>query len=396
MSQITDYQTDKTCPVCGSKPDAPFYQMTGVPTLDGAVGETLEEAQACPVGDVTLCLCGTCGWIGNASFEPGRLSYEKYHFSLQHSPAFEAFVGQLVDSLADRHNLSGGRVMDVGCGAGDFLRTFAKRQPITGLGIDPSIAAGTETFDRGSVTFERGLLKPEHSGFHADLSCCRHVLNSMPDPLDLLRQIRAVAADKPDTRFYFEVPHASRTFNNDIVWNIAYEHHNWFNETSFRVLCERAGYEVTAIGPCWGDEYLGAECVLGDPKPDSVAPAETIEALRKRVAEFAETVRTYAQKWSERLAELNKTGKRVAIWGAGARALLFLNQIENMDHVGCVVDINPDRQGRYLAHICVKIDAPEAIHDFKPDLMLISNSAFAEEIKAQARELGINAEMEVF
>ena len=213
--------TTGSCPLCQSQLEPPVYQLSGIPTLDGAVGESLEKAMSIPEGDVEISLCGNCGWIGNAAFDASRLSYEKFHFSLQHSPAFESFVVELVDRLNNRYDLEGRKVLDVGCGNGDFLRTFAARVTITGLGVDPSIAPGTEHFDCGTVTYERGVLQPRHAGFGANLVCCRHVLNSMPDPIGLLSDIRSAAGDEPSTVFYFEVPYADRTFNDDIVWNLA-------------------------------------------------------------------------------------------------------------------------------------------------------------------------------
>jgi len=286
-------------------------------------------------------------------------------------------------------------VLDVGCGSGDFLRAFADRAPVEGLGIDPSITAGTEQHEQGRVTFERGLLEPRHAAFDADLICCRHVLNSMPDPLGLLREIRATSGDDSDAAFYCEVPHADQTFGHDIVWNLAYEHHNWFNEVSFRVLCERAGFQVLSIGPCWRDEYLGAELRKAPPRPDAAAPRTAIDAARDRLDRFSDHVTSSASRWSERLAESADAGQRVAIWGAGARALLFLHQIENRDRIGRVVEINPVRQGKYLAGVGVRIDPPESLRTFDPDLILISNSAFAEEIRQQAAGLGLSAGFEV-
>jgi hypothetical protein len=70
--------------------------------------------------------------------------------------------------------------------------------------------------------------------------------------------------------------------------------------------------------------------------------------------------------------------------------------VDNNDHVGCVVDINPVRQGNYLAHIGVRIDPPDRLVEFRPDLILISNSAFADEIRQQASVLGLSADFEVF
>jgi SAM-dependent methyltransferase len=385
-----------SCPICKNPVEPPFFRLADVPTLDGAVGESLEEALACPVGDVTLCLCPTCGWIGNMTFDPSKLNYEKFHFSLQHSPVFESFVSEVVDNLTRKYDLEGKKVLDVGCGAGDFLKTFARQVQINGLGIDPSIISGTEKFERGEVSLQRGILEPHHRDFDAALICCRHVLNSMPDPLGLLQQIRAVNGDRPDTVFYLEVPHAGPTFDNDLVWNVAYEHRSWFNEVSFTTLCERAGFEVLDIGRCWRDEYLFAELRGGEPNQESVAPLEAVDSQRANLERFSLNVRDHSSRWSRRLDQFHQAGQKVAIWGAGARALLFLLQVDNRHHVGSVVDINPSRQGNFLTHLGVRIDAPESLFEFQPDVILISNSAFADEIRAQAAALGLSAETEVF
>lgn len=385
-----------SCPLCQSPLGDPYIRIGGVPTLDGAVGETREQALACATGDVEINLCTHCGWVGNSAFVPGIIDYEKYHFSLQHSSVFEGFVADLVDRLTETHRLGGGKVLDVGCGSGDFLRTFAERSGISGLGVDPSIVAGEEVHGQGQVRFERGILEDRHTDFGADLICCRHVLNSMPAPVAFLKAVRAAAGDRADSRFYFEVPHADRTFDDDIVWNLAYEHHNWFNELSFRVLCERAGFEILDMGPCWRGEYLGATLRSAEGIADSRGAAEAIEAQRLNLERFANSVSSYADLWNRRLAALSAEGKRVAIWGAGARALLFLCQLEHTGLIGRVVDINPNRQGNYLTRVGTEIHAPEELIDYSPDLLLISNAAFADEIREQAAAMGIRAETEVF
>ncbi len=42
--------------------------------------------------------------------------------NLHHSPAFQAFSAALVKHLAQRYDLAGARVLDIGCGQGEFLR----------------------------------------------------------------------------------------------------------------------------------------------------------------------------------------------------------------------------------------------------------------------------------
>jgi FlaA1/EpsC-like NDP-sugar epimerase len=117
------------------------------------------------------------------------------------------------------------------------------------------------------------------------------------------------------------------------------------------------------------------------------------EVLAK-VARFEANQQAVMQHWRRRLEEWQSSGKRVLAWGAGARAIVFLSAFAVTDGIPHVVDINPKRQGKYLPVTGQRVVPPEFVRDYRPDLVLITNSSFSDEIKRQARELGTTAAFE--
>ena len=63
--------------------------------------------------------------------------------------------------------------------------------------------------------------------------------------------------------------------------------------------------------------------------------------------------------WAARLAGWRSEGRQIALWGAGSKAVTFLNIIEGTGAIGHVVDISPDKRGRHIPGTGHRIEAPE-------------------------------------
>jgi hypothetical protein len=86
----------------------------------------------------------------------------------------------------------------------------------------------------------------------------------------------------------------------------------------------------------------------------------------------------------------------VVLWGAGGRGTSFLNAVCAQEHTSLVasaVDINPDRQGRHIPGTGHTIVPPSALPKLAPSVVLISNSTYEPEIRAQLDALRIAAEI---
>jgi hypothetical protein len=58
-----------------------------------------------------------------------------------------------------------------------------------------------------------------------------------------------------------------------------------------------------------------------------------------------------------------------------------------------VVDINPDKHGKYVPGSAQQIMAPEFIAEYQPDTIIISNPLYLQEISRQACSLGVSCDV---
>ncbi len=57
-----------------------------------------------------------------------------------------------------------------------------------------------------------------------------------------------------------------------------------------------------------------------------------------------------------------------------------------------VVDINPKKQGNYIAGTGQKIVPPEFLRYYHPDLVIVMNPIYKSEIQQMIKEIGITTE----
>ena len=93
-----------------------------------------------------------------------------------------------------------------------------------------------------------------------------------------------------------------------------------------------------------------------------------------------------------RIKRIRQSNQKTIAWGAGARAVTFFNLFDIKEEVPFIIDINDKRHGKYLPGSGQKIVNPEFILEYQPDLLIITNPTYADEIKAQASDLGIHPE----
>ena len=78
----------------------------------------------------------------------------------------------------------------------------------------------------------------------------------------------------------------------------------------------------------------------------------------------------------------DEQGKRVALWGSGSKAVGFLSTLGCRDErVPFVVDINPRKQGTFLPGTGQQIVGPDAMIEYKPDVVIVMNPVYRDEIR---------------
>lgn len=352
MSQASD----PACPVCGAPAGTSVLLRNGVPVHQNLLYASRDAALGARRGDLDFRLCAGCGFVFNAAFDPALVEYgPDYENSQQYSPAFVVHLDEMVERVLAGGDAGGDEtIVEIGCGSGDFLtRLLARSDPGTrAVGIDPSYV-GPETAADGRARFVAAKLGPELE-IAPDVLVCRHVIEHLHDPMEVLRTVRA-AAVPGRTRVFFETPCVEWILDNSVLWDLFYEHCSLFSTQSLAYAMNHAGFEVCEIGHVFGGQYLWVEAVASTDdctpvRAARVPDASTIAALEQaRVAE-----------WTKRLTDLRGRGP-VVLWGAGAKGLTFCNLVDpSAELLDAVIDLNPSKQGQFIGGTGHPILGPEA------------------------------------
>jgi hypothetical protein len=113
----------------------------------------------------------------------------------------------------------------------------------------------------------------------------------------------------------------------------------------------------------------------------------------RRVEHFRSGVERQKDGWKRLVADLHAEGKRPVIWGSGSKCVAFLTTLGIDREIGCVVDINPRRHGKYIAGAGKRIMPPEYLREFKPGTIIVMNPIYKGEIARTAAEMGVTADI---
>jgi C-methyltransferase C-terminal domain len=101
--------------------------------------------------------------------------------------------------------------------------------------------------------------------------------------------------------------------------------------------------------------------------------------------------RTRVVSWQDQLKLLCANGQRVLAWGAGAKAVTFLNSVDPAgDAISHVFDVNPRKAGRFVPGSGQEIVEPNALRELNPEVLILMNAVYQEEIRSAVRALGLD------
>jgi SAM-dependent methyltransferase len=388
---------ETSCPICKSSQWADILENRGAVVHIGRLFQTESDARKAPRGDILIALCQECGYIGNRAYVPIEDAFAPgYEASLHHSGVYLQFLSDLADDLIARHHLKNKTVLEVACGPGFFLRLMLERGCGAGIGVDPSLEhAGKDSAATKPLTWIRDFYDERYRQLPADLVICRQALHTMPDPRAFVKAVRRAVESKPAVRIYFEVVNANHLFRKEIIWQIIYEYRSYFTGNSLARLFRECGLEVLRAGPCYADgQYLSIEGAL-DSSGVAGHPVSTRVGCPEDLAEmhgFADTFHNKISYWRSRIRELRRAGRKVVAWGAAGRGINFLNLVDPHGEIRYIVEINPARQGKYIPGTGALVVAPESLGEYQPDVIILTNATYANEIKQQVNRLELDCE----
>lgn len=378
------------CPVCDEPALEPFIRRERVPVHQNLLFATREAALAALRGSLDLQCCTRCGLLTNVAFQTELISYGEHYENTQTvSPCFDRYVEGLVEELV-AEGIRGKRVVEVGCGKGYFLRRLCLRGGNEGFGFDPSYV-GPEVDLGGRLRFIRSFYGVEQASLRADAVICRHVIEHVPRPLELLGRVREAVSASPAATVYFETPDLEWILDGVVLWDFFYEHCSYFTAASLSNAFIRAGFKPLAVRRLFGGQYLWMKASLASTASSFERPWPT---LRQKLLGYAAAEERKVAVWQSTVEEMSARG--VAVWGAGAKGITFVNLLDpQASRIRCLVDINPAKQHRYAAGTGHAIVPPEELRPREVSNVILMNPNYAEETQRIADSAGLEIQLRV-
>jgi len=380
------------CQVCGSVATSVFFELKKMPVLIGTLWQGAAEAKSTQTGDMQLVYCPDCSFIWNRVFDPELLAYSQtYENSLHFSDVFQQYTTDLVTRLVDTYDIRDKDVIDIGCGKGDFLAMLCEQGNNRGVGFDPSYAGDRiEGPVAERLTFHQDLFSEKYANLNADLLTSRFVYEHVTKPVEFLQLIRDGLGKDSDAVLYFEVPNTRVILEDLTVWDIIYEHCSYFGMESLAASFQRAGFQVLDLRETWGGQFVTIDARYGG---GDARQWGDVRQVTRRVEGFAAEFQRRIVAWHDKINSLRQDKKRVVAWGAGAKAVSFLNMLELGDSdLPYVVDISPHKQGTFLGGTGQEVVSPEFLVEYRPDVIILMNPIYQDEIAGQVSDLGLSVE----
>jgi SAM-dependent methyltransferase len=383
------------CPACGGTELRLLLEQVA-PVHTSKLLDTREAALGYPSRPVRLEVCVACGLVTNTAFDAPTHDYSaSFEETQAFSPRFQAYAGELARALTERHALVSRPVLEIGCGKGDFLERLVGETGAEGVGIDPSWPADEPLVRAPHIRIERAFFQERHVDRSFGLVVCRHTLEHVHDVGGFVTTLHRALRPWPETAVVFEVPDTARILREAAFWDVYYEHCSYFTPGSLARAFRTAGFVPRRLELTFDDQYVlltAAPAGDGSEALELEEPAGEIVALAEGFSTRVEAIRRH---WRDRLAAAARRDATVVVWGGGSKAVGFLAFLGVRDEIACVVDVNPAKHGMFVPGSGQEIVAPEHLRDVAPELVIVMNPAYADEIRGDLARLGVAADVDV-
>ena len=354
------------CRACGRALSAPPpLRQHGMPAsaqslpsadeLDDDVGITLELRQ-----------CPGCALVQTTNAPVPY--YREVIRASAFSPEMRGFREKQFAQWIARHGLAGRRMIEIGCGRGEYLELLAA-SGVEAHGIEHATAAVEDGRGRGLRVSQGYLERPDQDieGGPFDAFMINNFLEHMPDPRTVLE---AIARNlRPGAPGLVEVPNFDMMLREQQFTEFISDHLFYFTERSLRTLLESNGFDVVDCEPVWHDYILAATVRSREP------------------LDLGMMTRAQARLQADFDRFLDGTQREeVAIWGAGHQALATINLLSLGERVRYVVDSAPFKQGRHTPGSHLPIVAPERIGEDRVGTVIVMAAAYSDEVARIVRE----------
>jgi hypothetical protein len=389
--------TSTRCVVCASADIVPILDLSALPTDTIRLWPSRSAACSARKARMSLAYCKNCGHLFNRCYDDNLVDYEvDYENSQMFSSRFRRYAEELADRLISTYQLYHKKIVEIGGGKGDFLRIICDRGNNNGVSFGPSYRPAPGDYIPENVRFVTDYYSAKYTAEPANLIVCRHVLEHFSQPREFIETVRQAVGDRKDLIVYFEVPNGEFILREQMFWEFIYQHPSYFTQSSLAKLFTVCGFQVLGIKESFGGQFLAIEASAsadgGVPDEYSLSENRSTTAALCRAFDAAFSARV--ANWRDRLKQLREKKQRVIAWGAGAKGVSFLNIVDPMgSDISLIVDVNPRKSGRFVPGSGQQIVEPNSLRQLHPDVIILMNAIYRDEIASDVAGLGLDPEI---
>lgn len=392
MRRIAPHVAIDACRSCGSSALTPVIAFGETPLADGLTRP--DDATPEYVAPLTLLQCRSCGLCQiRETVEPSILFGADYPYYSSVSPALLKHFRDSAAEIMERRGLGAGSlVVEAASNDGYMLQPFAEAG-VDVLGIDPAPGPAAEARRKGIDTlgaFFNARLAAELAaeGRRADVFLANNVLAHVADTRDFVAGIETLLA--PDGIAVLEFPYLGDLVAHRAFDTIYHQHLLYLTARAACDLFEGVGLSVNDAKRL--KVHGGSLRIRVSRWPGRTERLQRLLADEDRrgmgtpayFRDFIDDMAKMKVGTRDALARMRAEGKRVAGYGAAAKATTLLHHFGlDRRHLDYIVDRSAWKQGLLMPGTRIPIDAPERLYRDRPDAVLILAWNFAAEIAAE-------------
>jgi hypothetical protein len=204
-----------------------------------------------------------------------------------------------------------------------------------------------------------------------DIVLVRHLIENTRDTPAFMEALRQLV--KPEGYVVFDSPDSARGFDLGDYTMLWEDHTLYFVESTFRMCLQRGGFK-TARFEQYRTPHENCFVAIMQPGPMGaevgISPAE-LNHEKERLAAFATGWESRRKGMRQLLLEWRQRGK-IAMFGAGHRAVMFINLLGVGDLIDFVIDDHPRKRGLRLPGSHLPIIGSDVLAGNKVKLCLSS------------------------
>ena len=317
------------CLVCGT-PINDAYELFMCNNMPGSAQDipTKEEVANDKGIQLKLVQCKCCGLV-QIPTEPVHY-YKKVIRAGGGTTTMVNLRNEQYKDFLDRFSLNGKKILEVGCGRGEFLRIW-KNYDVRAVGIeyDPDLVVrarneGMEVYKAYADDFNTELPEAPYDAFVQF-----NFLEHQPYPNEMLQCIYNNLTE--DGVGMVTVPSLEYILKYNGYYELIKDHIAYYSENTLKFLFQKNGFEVVDCRVVNRDTH--SIMVRKRKKIDVSRWKENFVSLQQELFDY---VNGYVSK-----------GKKVAVWGASHQGFTLIPSLGLSDKIAYIIDSAPFKQGKY-------------------------------------------------